>query len=222
MKELKDILLLDVLPDSILRDAEVEATAQALDAQLKSVSVSLDKPSVYAGFDALPGGILDHLAAQYDITVWRDDWPENVKRSVLRTAISDKRKKGTVEAVKNAVSSLGSAVTIQEWWQTSGEPCTFKIYVAQGDIDGHVAADVQVDLMASIEDSKPARAHYDFIIQQPIRGTLNACGYVRMIACARISSTVCKQVDVSGAVGVEAHARAMIMRRIVGNAEITL
>lgn len=219
MKELGNTSLLDVMPESISKDDNVAASARAIDTQLLPVSGNIDAAAIYANFDALSGSILDHLAAQYDVTVWRDDWPDNVKKSVLRTAITDKRKKGTVGAVKNAVASLGSAVSIKEWWETGGNVHTFKIYVAQGEIEGHVAADVQDDLIAAVEDAKPVRSHYDFIIQQPISGTLNACGYVRMIACARVSSTETEQVDVSGGVGIAAFARPMVIRRLLGHAE---
>lgn len=219
MKDLNGISLLDVMPDSITDDAKVEAAAKSIDVELATVSSGIDKPAIYAGFDTLTSATLDHLAAQYDVTVWRDDWPDNVKRSVLRTAITDKRKKGTVGAVKNAVASLGSAVTIKEWWETGENVHTFKIYVAQGEIEGHVASDVQEDLIAAVEDAKPVRSHYDFIIQQPIGGTLNACGYVRMIACARVSSTEAEQIDIVGSLGVGAFVRPMVMRRLSGFAE---
>lgn len=214
--ELKDVSLLDIAPDSITGDGQVSAAARAIDPQLRAMEI--DAPAIYAGFDALPGAVLDHLAKQYDVTVWRDSWPDAVKRRVLRTSIADKRKKGTVQAVKNAVSSLGSAVTVREWWETGDTPHTFKIYVAQGDIDGHVSSDVQADLMSAIEDAKPVRSHYDFILQQPFAGTVNACAYLRCLTFARISSEGRVQADFASGLTIGAYARPMLMRRLTGEA----
>lgn len=216
MKELKDVSLLDIAPDSITGDGQVTAAARALDPQLQAMEI--DAPAIYAGFDSLPGAVLDHLAKQYDVTVWRDGWPDAVKRRVLRTSIADKRKKGTVSAVKNAVSSLGSAVAVREWWETGGEPHTFKIYVSQGDIDGLVDADVQTDLMNAIDDAKPVRSHYDFIVQQPLGATLNACGFLRCMTFNRISSTGRAQADFAGGFTIGAYARPIVMRRLTGAA----
>ena len=210
MKDLNEVSLLDIMPGSIAVDAE----ARSIDPQLRAVSAAVDVPSIYAGFDELSSDVLDHLAAQYDVTVWRDDWPDSVKRSVLRTAITDKRKKGTVGAVKNAVSSLGSAVTITEH---GGH--RFTIYVAQGDIEGHVAAEVQSDIIAAVEDAKPVRSHYDFVIQQPAKGALNACAFLRCLSFARVSSTGKVQAEITGGVQLGAHARPIVMRRLVGRIE---
>lgn len=183
MKTLDDVSLLDILPGGL----EVKDEARAIDPQLRAIDT--DAPLIYTRIDALSSGILDHLAAQYDVTVWRDDWPGNVKRSVLKTALEDKSRKGTVASVKNAVSSLGPSVSIKEWWQYGGAPHTFKIFVAQNEIEGHVAAEVQTDILAAVDDAKPARSLYDFIIEQPLDGVLNMCGIVRAATYARITST---------------------------------
>lgn len=195
MKTLDDVSLLDILPGGL----EVKDEARAIDPQLRAIDT--DAPIIYTRIDALSSGILDHLAAQYDVTVWRDDWPDNVKRSVLKTAIADKSRKGTFASVKNAVSSLGPAVSIKEWWQYGGAPHTFKIFVAQSKIDGHVAADVQADILAAVDDAKPARSLYDFIIEQPIDGVLNMCGIVRSATYARVTSTGRTQADGGTGIG---------------------
>lgn len=213
MKDLNDVSLRDLMPGSIAQDGCVDAAARSIDPQLRAVSASVDAPSIYAGFDGLPSDVLDQLAAQYDVTVWRDDWPESVKRSVLRTAITDKRKKGTVGAVKNAVSSLGSAVTITEH---GGH--RFTIYVAQGEIAGHVEADVQSDIIAAVEDAKPVRSHYDFVVQQPVKGALNACGFLRCMSFARVSSSGRVQDDGTGGIQIGVFARPIVRRHLVGEA----
>lgn len=127
--ELEKVVLDDLLPDSIAKDDGVAAAAKAIDPQLQIASGFVDIPSIYVSIDRQSSTALDHLATQYDVSVWRDTWPLAVKRSVLKTAIADKRRKGTVEAVKQALASVSSAAVIREWWQKTprGEPHTFEI-----------------------------------------------------------------------------------------------
>lgn len=216
MKDLDNISLLDIMPDSIAGDGDVKAAAAAIDKQLRAVSGATDAPAIYANLDNLTGAILDSLAVQYDVTVWRDTWADSIKRNVLKTAISDKRKKGSVYAVKNALASLGAAASISEWFEYNGEPHTFKIYVAQSEIPGHVASEVQEDVISLVDDAKPVRSHYDLIVQQPITGGLNFCGYIRAASYSRVYTNGVMQEDAAAAMGLGAYARAQVVRRLVG------
>lgn len=216
MKDLDNISLLDIMPDSIAGDGDVKAAAAAIDKQLRAVSGATDAPAIYANLDNLTGAILDSLAVQYDVTVWRDTWADSIKRNVLKTAISDKRKKGSVYAVKNALASLGAAASISEWFEYNGAPHTFKIYVAQSEIPGHVASEVQEDVISLVDDAKPVRSHYDLIVQQPITGGLNFCGYIRAASYSRVYTNGVMQEDAAAAMGLGAYARAQVVRRLVG------
>lgn len=216
MKDLDNISLLDIMPDSIAGDGDVKAAAAAIDKQLRAVSGATDAPAIYANLDNLTGAILDSLAVQYDVTVWRDTWADSIKRNVLKTAISDKRKKGSVYAVKNALASLGAAASISEWFEYNGAPHTFKIYVAQSEIPGHVASEVQEDVISLVDDAKPVRSHYDLIVQQPITGGLNFCGYIRAASYSRVYTNGVMQEDAAAAMGLGVYARAQVVRRLVG------
>lgn len=220
MKTLNDVKLSDLLPDSISKDEGVSAAAEAIDPQLKAIADKADLPSIYASIDNLPSLVLDHLAVQYDVTVWRDSWPISLKRSVLKTAISDKRKKGTVSAVKAALASISSAAEIVEWWQTNpkGTPHTFSIFATQSKIEGVVDAEMQEDLFALIDDAKPLRSHYSFVLQDSLNGGINITGCMRVLtyASVRASGTITK--DVSGEMGIVASVRPIIKRHLIAKA----
>ena len=128
-KGLADVRLSDLLPDSIAQDDNVKHSATALDKQLLDMTAAVDLPSIYVSIDKLTSTQLDHVAYGWDASVWRDSWPVALKRSVLKNVVREKRKKGTLRAVKDAVSSIGSAATIKEWWQQEpkGTPHTFEI-----------------------------------------------------------------------------------------------
>lgn len=81
--ELEKVVLDDLLPDSIAKDEGVAAAAKAIDPQLQIASGFVDIPSIYVSIDRQSSTALDHLATQYDVSVWRDTWPLAVKRSVV-------------------------------------------------------------------------------------------------------------------------------------------
>ena len=187
MKTIDDVSLIDIMPGSISRDKNVASAATAIDNQLRALAGYVDIGTLIANIDRLPGGVLDHMAMQYDVSVWRDSWSVETKRSVLKNSLSDKRKRGTRGAVVAALASLGSSASIVEWWQESprGTPHTFKIYATLPKTGG-IDAEVQEDLIKMIDDAKPLRSHYDFILQQSVDGGVGVCAYIRPLTVARI------------------------------------
>nr|DAH50782.1 MAG TPA: tail protein [Caudoviricetes sp.] len=220
MKTLDDVVLSDLLPDSISKDENVKAAAEAIDPQLRAVSENVDIPSIYVNIDKLSSGVLDHLAKQYDVTVWRDSWTVSLKRSVLKTAISEKRTKGTKAAIIDALASISSAATIVEWWETNpkGTPHTFTINATQSKIEGVIDEEMQEDLFALIDDAKPLRSHYKFVLQQNASGGINVYGCMRAISYASIRATGKVSENVSGAIGIVAGGRPIIQRRLIARA----
>ena len=179
-KTLDQTSLLDLVPDSIKRDKSVSSAGKALDPLLQEVTAALDLPSIYVSIDGLSSEQLDHLAYAWDASVWRDSWPIELKRSVVKNVVTEKRKKGTVRAVRDALASIQSAATIKEWWETDpkGTPHTFTIYATLGKIEGVLDAEMQEDLIRLIDDAKPVRSHYTFVIQQQVGGGLGMCAYL--------------------------------------------
>lgn len=188
MANIDEVELLDLVPDNLLQDKNVYASSIAIDPELKAVSEQLMVPAIFSRIDELSSQELDHIAWQFDSKVWRDSWPLHLKQSVIRTIISEKSKKGTLSAVKKAVESLGSAVIIREWWQTSpmGTPHTFTVTLSVNEIPGQVSAQTQADLMLRIDDVKPVRSHYTLSVATQANGGLNLSNGVRVATFARL------------------------------------
>lgn len=220
-KGLADVRLSDLLPDSIAQDDNVRHSAEALDKQLLDMTSAVDLPSIYVSIDRLTSTQLDHVAYGWDASVWRDSWPVSMKRSVLKNVVREKRKKGTLRAVKDAVASIGSAATIKEWWQQEpkGTPHTFEIQATLGNIEGTLDSEMQEDLFALIDDAKPVRSHYTFVLVRQLQGGMGGDGYLRPVAYSRIRSEEVVNKDIAVFAGFIVGARPIAMRSLVGLAK---
>lgn len=216
-KGLSDVRLIDLLPDSIAHDGDVKAGAEALDKQLLDMTGAVDLPSIYVSIDNLTSAQLDHVAYGWDASVWRDSWPIALKRSILKNVVREKRKKGTRRAVEEAVESIQGAATIQEWWEMEpkGEPHTFTVFATLGKIDGTIDSELQDDLIALINDAKPVRSHFDFVVVKNLLGRFGFHGSLRPVTYGRIRSETREGVEIKGALRVKACVRAFVERALI-------
>ena len=186
MKTIEDISLKDLLPQGIGADAAVQAAAQSLDPHLRKIGTGADAVAIYANMDALTHKMLDALAVQFDATNWKDSWSRNLRISVLKTVIANKRKVGTLKAVRDAIESFGNSAQIVEWFNETpqGEPHTFKIYLLYGGNQTEVTDDIS----RAINLAKPARSHYTIIAIEELKngiisgGAMTAISHVRAVA----------------------------------------
>ena len=189
MKSLSDTKLTDLLPPNLAADEDIRAKAEAFDDQFSQLVGSIEQPAIYMRIDQMTSLQLDHLAVQYDVSPWREFWPVTIKRNVIKATYMTLAKRGTVEAVKTAVSALGSAVQVIEWWQMEpkGIPHTFKVVANLGSFDGVLSSDLQNDVMSLIDNAKPVRSHYTLELRESLEGGVGTVGLVESSVVARIS-----------------------------------
>ena len=189
MRDIFEVSLRELVPESIRSDPKVSAAIDAIDAEIQAVSDLCVVPSILARIDQLDTNVLDHLAWQFNAKTWRDTWPIALKRSVIKAIIQVKAKLGTRYAVEQAVQSLGSSVSIQEWWQFDPpkEPHTFDIIVTLNDQGGEVPeAQLQEDIIMLIKDSKPVRSQFEFTLAQQGQGDIAMRGVGRSLQYFRL------------------------------------
>ena len=78
---------------------------------------------------------------------------------------------------------------------------------------------MQEDLFALIDDAKPVRSHYTFVLVRQLQGGMGVDGYLRPVAYARIRSEEIVSRDIDAAVGIFVVARTIAMRSLVGLAK---
>lgn len=221
MSDIQDTKLSQILPENIAKDSNVKAASEALDSKLQAVSKEVDIPLIYFRLNELSSEQLDHIAYAWDASVWRESWTLEIKRNVLNNVIREKRKRGTLGAVKAAIETIGSVTDVTEWWQENpkGVPHTFKITARINHYPGVLDSELQEDLFALIDDAKPARSHYEFILSTRLSGSFGVCGVFRKLAYARVKQGVLTSEQTDATISVISAARPIVIRNVLGTAK---
>ncbi|HBV6392387.1 TPA: phage tail protein I [Klebsiella aerogenes] len=218
MVDIAQINLLDVVPESLKSDPDVVAIAESIDQELQLVTSMCKLAMIYARIDELDSQALDHLAWQYNADTWRDSWSVQLKRSVIKSIIRNKRRKGTRAAVEDAVSSLGGAVALTEWFEHDPpkNAHTFEVVSSINDFGGSIpTGEMLDDIVSRIDAVKPVRSHYTFSLAVNFDGGMGLAGGCNAISYARITG---KEQDLilKGPIGMISCARPLIQIRLAG------
>ncbi len=134
--------------------------------------------------DTCPVDLLPWLAWALSVDVWVPTWTETTKRAVVRTAVDTARRKGTKQAVTDALDAIGAGVVITEWFEKSpvGTPHTFTISIVAQD----TSLEAQAVMVQEINRTKPLRSHYDIIFGTAGTASLNIVSLGRVAVFTRL------------------------------------
>lgn len=109
--------------------------------------------------DTCPEALLPWLAWAFSADEWSSAWEVTQKRQAVKQSVEVHRHKGTVGAVKTAMTALGIEVQLQEWFaQTpAGDPYTFRLIIDAQQYPVDQAA--LTKLLAVVYGSKNLRSH---------------------------------------------------------------
>ena len=77
---------------------------------------------------------------------------------------------------------------------------------------------MQEDIIALIDDAKPVRSHYAFVIVKETTGGIGLEGWVRPCTYARIRSEALLSQNAETSIGFIGGARPLVSRTLVGTA----
>ncbi|MFW3896660.1 phage tail protein I [Pseudomonas putida] len=152
------------LNSTLLERALEEASAQVTEIPLRT----LYNP------DTCPAHLLHQLALAWSVDRWDENWPESVKRAVIRGSFSVHARKGTLGALRRVVEPFGYLIEVAEWFNTvpPGVPGTFALKI--GVSESGISEETYDELTALIDDARPVSRH---LIGLAI--TLDSKGYLR-------------------------------------------
>ncbi|WP_460052695.1 phage tail protein I [Pseudomonas sp. H1_A05] len=109
--------------------------------------------------DTCPAHLLYQLAWAWSVDRWDEAWPEDVKRSVIRSSFYVHAHKGTIGALRRVVEPFGYLIEVVEWFQTEpkGVPGTFALKI--GVSDGGISEETYQELTWLIDDARPVSRH---------------------------------------------------------------
>ena len=117
-----------------------------------------------------PAHLLGWLAWANSVDEWDPAWPEDVKREAIRIAPLLHQRKGTVWALQNALTPLGTTTRIEEWWAMNppGAPGTFRAttLISRSDLGGEnaqqqlLSPELTRKIKAVVDCNKPVSRSY--------------------------------------------------------------
>ncbi|MGP1575240.1 phage tail protein I [Selenomonas sp.] len=159
-KELQHTSLLDILPQNLLRDEQIKAAAQALDAELQKITAATKEALLLPRLDELPEAVIDLLAWQWHVDFYEPNMSLETKRQLVRESIAWHRLKGTKAAVEKMVQAVFRGGVVTEWFEYGGEPYHFRVDILSAP---QITAENTTRLLNVINASKNIRSWLDEI-----------------------------------------------------------
>lgn len=153
--------------------------------------------------DTCPAHLLYQLAWAWSVDRWDDTWPEEVKRSVIRSAFYVHAHKGTIGALRRVVEPFGYLIEVVEWFQTEpvGVPGTFALKI--GVSDEGISEETYQELTWLIDDARPVSRHLTGLaISLTTQGDLNIAVSLYEGDEIDVYPPVMRDIEVTGSFGV--------------------
>lgn len=118
----------------VLQDGDrIEAYARIVADELLKLHRDSDMLAIYTRIDELPEEILDILARDLNVKWYLYDGNIDTKRTQIKSCFYVHRHRGTVAAVRTALTDLYPSTGIEEWFDYNGQPGRFKLNIEIGE-----------------------------------------------------------------------------------------
>lgn len=129
MINIRDGTTLDLIPEALRKEPEIQAASFALHETAKMLLDKVDRSMVYAGIDILPEEIIDLLAEEFRAQYYDGSMSMQKKRESVKKAMQWYKKAGTLSAVDELVEFMYGDHKVHEWFQYDGQPYTFRVEI---------------------------------------------------------------------------------------------
>ena len=157
-KDLQSTSLLDILPQNLLADKKINASAQALDDELQKLTEATRNALLLPRLDELSEEVIDLLAWQWHVDFYEPSMSIETKRQLVRESIAWHRIKGTKAAVEKMAQTVFKGGVVTEWFEYGGEPYHFRIDVLNAP---NMTEESRERLLAVVNASKNTRSWLD-------------------------------------------------------------
>lgn len=160
-RTVRDVSLLELVPESIRHDKKVQDAIQALEHEYLAVQDQVGDVLIRRRLDEIGEPLLSLLAWEEHLD-GHEGWllavTDEEKRDLVRQAAEIHRTKGTMYAVRHVFELLGMRAFIQRWHEYGGEPGTFRVEVLEISNKG-LDEGMYAMLGKLVDEYKAARSH---------------------------------------------------------------
>ncbi len=169
-----------------------------------------------------PENLLPWLAWALSVDTWDSAWPESVKRQVIADSVHVHRIKGTLSSVRRVLSGLNIQAEISEWFEHGGPPHTFRLtaWTDDQEIGGGAPllnAALYRNLVSVVNNVKPVRSHYDFVVGVRFDTGINMGSNSLSITHSRIDAVAQVQTNAVSTLVLPTRIRVVTYLRINAN-----
>lgn len=152
-KPIYEATLTQALPDSISRDASVQAVCTGVDGQVSAMCAQIDVPAWMSRVQSMESDELDHVAYTFGSHVWMRDWTLEQKRSYIVAVMARKKIVGTPAAIIDVFTQLGYTVKYEDCMNRAAlKPGTFLVSL----VNQPIPSDDQWQMRWVVDNVKPA------------------------------------------------------------------
>jgi phage tail P2-like protein len=138
MNDVRETDLTRGIPESLKSDPQLFALGRVIGGELQKTVRASHDAVIFARIDELPEWLLDVLARDFSVGWYKDSYPLEVKRRLIKTCVRVHKRQGTKFAVEEAIGAIYPRTEIAEWFEYGGEPHHFRVNL---DISGLDPAD---------------------------------------------------------------------------------
>ncbi len=146
MIDLRNVSLLDFLPESISSDEDIIALSLAIDPELRAVGAAIIEAVILPRIADLSEEILNELAWGFNLNslqLW-DVATIDGKRSLLVNIFAIRKKSGTKFAVRRIFDLMSVVGSVIEWFEESADPYTYRLRLFVDEVGITLAQLVQI------------------------------------------------------------------------------
>jgi phage tail P2-like protein len=167
-----------------------------------------------------PVELLPWLAWSLSLDEWDSSWPESIKRQTITDSIPVHQIKGTVGAIRRALSGLNAEIELTEWFENGGVPFTAQLTALArnnltSDGDTLLTPELIAQMWRIVAATKPARSqiYFGVGVQTDVNMTLSAGASSQSINRVQITPEVDNNLNTS-AVYVSAGTTSTSINRV--------
>lgn len=127
MVNIYNIDIMDILPESLKNDSQVQAMCAAITPQLQDISNLISQCILISKIDKLPEEVVDLLAYQFHVDFYEPTDRVEKKRQLVENSLPWHVRKGTLLAVQELITTYFDDGEIVEWFKYGGDPYKFKV-----------------------------------------------------------------------------------------------